>query len=381
MMQQKNVQQTLTSAWVLLPLRLFLGLTFVYAGIQKLTDPQFFNPKATGYIGRQIIGFAANSPLQTFMLHFVAPHPTFFGILIAYGEIAIGLGALFGLLFRLAAFFGMLLSILFFLTASWHVYPYFYGSDIVFTFSWLTLLLNGPLNTGLPTIDELLTVSLLQSIPLQEQKVLTPILAVALGTIPHQIAAPKTVQPQPAQAAHSIQRSRYSTVQRARETRRSFLYGVLTGSIGFLSLAALAYAVRILQSGSDDAARSTIAQQPPTPISTSTTSGTTPSTSGAIAQVSAVPSNSAVNFTIPSTNDPGVLVHLDNGQFVAYDALCTHAGCQVDYDPSSKLLLCPCHGAAFDPAKQAQVVNPPANTPLAPVAIHIDSATGAITLA
>ena len=71
---------------------------------------------------------------------------------------------------------------------------------------------------------------------------------------------------------------------------------------------------------------------------------------------------------------------LSNGQFVAYDALCTHAGCPVDYDPGSQLLLCPCHGAAFDPAKDGAVVQSPAETPLPSVAIRVDSATGAILL-
>ena len=75
---------------VLLPLRLFLGITFIYAGIQKLTDPQFFNPAATGYIGKQISGFADGSPLHTFLLQSVAPHASLFGLFIAYGEIATG---------------------------------------------------------------------------------------------------------------------------------------------------------------------------------------------------------------------------------------------------------------------------------------------------
>src|SRR5260370_38590765 len=43
----------------LLPLRLFLGITFIYAGLQKLTDPQYFNQSTTGFIGNQLIGFSA----------------------------------------------------------------------------------------------------------------------------------------------------------------------------------------------------------------------------------------------------------------------------------------------------------------------------------
>ncbi len=96
--------------------------------------------------------------------------------------------------------------------------------------------------------------------------------------------------------------------------------------------------------------------------------------------MSQVPANSAADFTLPSNGDPGVLVHLDNGKFVAYDAACTHAGCPVSYDPGSKLLLCPCHGAAFDPAKDAAVVQGPAQTPLTSVPIHVDNASGTISL-
>jgi hypothetical protein len=32
--------------WALFPLRLFLGVTFVYGGVQKLSDPGFLHPGA-----------------------------------------------------------------------------------------------------------------------------------------------------------------------------------------------------------------------------------------------------------------------------------------------------------------------------------------------
>src|SRR3989440_10688206 len=151
--QREQPESMHMAKWVLLPMRLFLGITFIYAGLQKLADPQFFNPAARGYIGKPIMAFATGSPLHDILIRIV-PHAAFFGSLVAYGEIAIGLGTLLGLLFRPAAFFGILINLLFFLSATWHVYPYFYGSDIVFIFCWLTLLISGPVNTGLPSLDQ-----------------------------------------------------------------------------------------------------------------------------------------------------------------------------------------------------------------------------------
>ena len=51
-----------TPALALFPLRPFLGVTFVYAGIQKLSDPGFLHPGAPTYIGTQLHGFAARTP-------------------------------------------------------------------------------------------------------------------------------------------------------------------------------------------------------------------------------------------------------------------------------------------------------------------------------
>jgi Rieske Fe-S protein len=112
---------------------------------------------------------------------------------------------------------------------------------------------------------------------------------------------------------------------------------------------------------------------------TSTTTQTTAS-GHVIAQAATIPLNSAVTFKnpLPGSAHPAILVHLANNQFVAFDTTCPHAGCAVNYNAQDKLLACPCHGAMFDPARQAAVVQGPANRPLTPVPIIVHS-DGSIT--
>ena len=121
-----------------------MGATFLYAGLQHLTDPSYFDPSKTGYIGHLIAQYAVGSPIHDFLLGVVEPNAIIFGYTVGLGEILIGIATLVGFLFRFAALAGLVLNFTFFLSATWNAFPFYFGSDIVFAACWLTLLLTGP---------------------------------------------------------------------------------------------------------------------------------------------------------------------------------------------------------------------------------------------
>ena len=88
----------------------------------------------------------------------------------------------------------------------------------------------------------------------------------------------------------------------------------------------------------------------------------------AIASESEVAPGSALKFE--DSGNPAFLVHLDNGEFVAYSAICTHQGCTVAYKDGN--LACPCHGSVFDPANGASVVAGPAQRPLPEIPVKAE---------
>src|SRR3954453_19071933 len=134
----------------LLRLRFFLVFTFLYAGLDKLFDPAFLQESGRGSIGAQMAAWVDISPIggvvQTFL-----PYAVPVGMAIAFAEICVGTGAIVGLAYRLSALGGMLLSLLFFLTASWAIHPYYLGNDLPYAVGWGTLALVG--SGGMLTLD------------------------------------------------------------------------------------------------------------------------------------------------------------------------------------------------------------------------------------
>lgn len=352
----------------LLPLRLFLGATFLYAGLDKLVSPGFLRATGAGSIGSQLLGFTHNSPLTPLIQAFAMPAPVLIGLLIAVGEIAVGLGALAGLLYRLSAIGGTLISLLFFLTASWATHPYYYGPDLPYAAGWLTLALVG--RPGPLAADAWFAAA-----------------GARVGAALH--GRRRRDVPEPSGLDWMVPVS---------TGRRALLKAVVLGAAAVVIAGAggVLGALRGLDDrggltgdlGSGEGGGGAGAASSP-PVSSAGGAGgsAAPSTAGSpataanvIARVNDVQPRHAVDFQDPSSGDPGVLVRLADGKFVAFDAVCTHAGCTVGYDTSSGLLLCPCHGAAFDPSNQASVVGGPTNQPLAQLPISIDQKSGTISV-
>jgi thiosulfate dehydrogenase [quinone] large subunit len=345
--------------WALFPVRLFLGITFIYGGIQKLSDPGFLHPGAPTYIGTQLRGFANGTPGGFLLRAFAIPHPGLSGVGVALVEIAVGLLVTTGILCRPAATVGLGLNLLLFLTNSWHTYPYFLGSDIVFVFAWLPFVLVGSIRQ--PTLQ-----------PILDRFVLARARARAgdRATRVSGRSAPPPARP---------------VLREEALTRR----GAIGAALGTVAAATAAIAgLSVLLRGtyrpgrtlgasvpagtSTKAGASTSAGTTSTATQTSTTAG--PSTAGGTATglpakavklgaASQLPAGQAATYTDPGDGQPDIVIRQSNGKLVAHSAVCTHAGCTVGYQGGQ--IICPCHGSVFD-AQTGAVITGPAVTPLPP---------------
>jgi thiosulfate dehydrogenase [quinone] large subunit len=105
------------SAWFVLALRLMMGYAFFYAGWEKIVSAGGWS--ASGYLLNAV---PQSSPLyDTFIwMGSTAWFADFLAIAVPWGELAIGLGLLLGVMTRLAAFFGAFMMLMFYFS-NWSV--------------------------------------------------------------------------------------------------------------------------------------------------------------------------------------------------------------------------------------------------------------------
>ena len=333
-----------SAASALVPLRIFLGITFAYAGFQKLADPGFLKAGAPTYIGTQLHGFAAGTPGGFILRWFAEPAPVAAGLGVAVFEIAVGLLVAAGLYTRWAALAGMLLNLLLFLTASWNTYPYFLGSDIVFVFAWLPFVLAGASEQF--SLDRYMDARERERVAYERAR------HAKAGGSPGAIA---TAEPA---TAPSAQREP-GGLQLTR--------AVAIASVAAAGLAAVA-ALFHGRAGTGSATPG-LSQKRSPGKSGGSPSGTgdgapppgVPASAVRLGSASSLKPGQAATYNDPNDGNPDILIRLPDGKLSALSAICTHAGCTVDYQGG--LLACPCHGSQFSAATGA-VLQGPATVPL-----------------
>jgi thiosulfate dehydrogenase [quinone] large subunit len=342
----------------LLVLRAFLGVTFSFAGLQKLTNRGFFSATAPGSFQQQLRGSILTSPLHHLLtpaLHASTP----VALLISFGELAVGLGTLLGLFGRIAATGGMLLSLSFFLTVSFNDNPYYYGPDIVFLFAWTPFIIAG---SGALSLDAVFA---------------------RRAERAHHAVLVAAAQGGPAARRRAAEFERRVFLQKASTAGVIGIAGLVAGGV----MAAIG---RIAGSGSQPSVGSgpigrgggtpsqstTTSSEPPGANSTTTSSpvaSSAPSPKGVrIGPASDVPVGGAASFTDPKEGVPALVVQVKQGVFRAFSAVCPHAGCQVQFDQQNDLFVCPCHGSIFNGSTGA-VQQGPAATGLSSIPIALGS--------
>ncbi|GCE13297.1 protein kinase domain-containing protein [Tengunoibacter tsumagoiensis] len=108
------------------------------------------------------------------------------------------------------------------------------------------------------------------------------------------------------------------------------------------------------------------------------TAAPAPGHTGTVIGQSTQPTATATTFVNPADKKNSLLIHLTNGNFAAYEMACTHEGVAVRYDKGTGTLVCPAHGAVFDPMNAGKVLQGPATRPLPSVAIKVN-ADGTVT--
>jgi thiosulfate dehydrogenase (quinone) large subunit len=306
----------------LIPLRAFLGVTFTYAGLQKLANPAYLDAHSPTSVQAMILGLRHQSPIG-WLLGLSAHAPVVTGVAIALGELAVGLATLVGLWVRIAAAGGLLLALTFFLTVSYHTRPYYYGPDIVFVFAWSVPLIRGAWDAW--TVD---------------------------GWVRRRAA----VDPDP-------------------QRRALVLGGASAGVLAGIGGAVGAFTA-VVGRERHVATRPVASTQHPTTPTHASGGGTSSAPPGKhLIRASRVASGQAVPFRDPQGN-PAWLVHETDGTFRAFSAVCTHAGCPVSYSRGD--FVCPCHGGSFSGRTGAVLAGPPPS-PLP--AIRVTVVNGDVRLA
>ena len=79
----------------------------------------------------------------------------------------------------------------------------------------------------------------------------------------------------------------------------------------------------------------------------------------AVCKKNDVPVGGTYAFVLAGSSIPYILIHLESGEWRAYEQKCTHLSCAVYYRPGSGQIECPCHNGFFDALTGEPLAGPP----------------------
>ena len=147
-------------------------------------------------------------------------------------------------------------------------------------------------------------------------------------------------------------------------SRRVLLRSAAVGGVALTAGATLAGCSNS-SSGSGTAAPAATSAQAAAAAATAAAAGAGAAT--ALAKTADIPV--AGGKIVTADGKPIVITQPKAGTFLAFTAVCTHAGCTVN-SVSAGVISCPCHGSTFS-ATDGSVEGGPAPSPLASVAIKV----------
>ena len=302
-------------------LRLFLGGTMLYAGVDKLIlDRRFLQEDGVGSIGDTLRLFVtAGGPLTPLVQALAIGQPILIGAAMAGAQLVVGALLLSGSWVRVGALLGALISLSLALTSSWGVSPYYYGNDLPYLVGFLALAAigdGGVLRAGAP---------------------------VTRGYDPN---------------------------------RRAALFtggGVVLTLLALIALDRSRLASLIAPNSGANASPTPGATATPAPSPSPIASGGGAVGGTAITGAGSLGAGQALNFSAGGT---AAVLLKDGGTYRAFERACTHQGTLVEWEAANGSFYCNNHGARFSPT--GDVIVGPALTALRPITVSV-AADGSVT--
>ena len=134
-------------AWFWLIIRVLVGWQWLQAGLGKINNPAWTGSNA----GAAISGFVSGALAKTggehpdvqawyasFLSNFVQPYAAFWGFVVAWGEVLVGIALIIGLFTGIAAFFGAFMNMNYLMAGTVSINPILFMGALFLVLAWKT---------------------------------------------------------------------------------------------------------------------------------------------------------------------------------------------------------------------------------------------------